>query len=166
MGGVDPLDTLPWSTDLCFQVQRYGIGHKTLTLRHGWKLGEPGYKIRFEGVSRLELDLRTWHGLTLTPLCAHGRYDQNWWQPLLLLELRDGRADLGFVACNRVGWDELQIGAAGEVVKRLGHSGIAAPYSELAVGGVPVSGQPHDIPGQLWTGRRPTPEEREAGVYH
>jgi hypothetical protein len=160
MGRVDSLDTLPWSTDLGFQVMRYTASHQTLTLRH-WGRDSPSYELVFTAVRGMELDTY-YTGLTITAVREHGRFDDSHPLPLLLLELRDrrDRHRRGFVACSRVGLDEVGIsGPRNETRWRL--SGVAAPYSELAVGGAPVG--PNGLPGQLRTFRRPTPEEPDAG---
>jgi hypothetical protein len=97
----------------------------------------------------MELEPR-YDGLTITPLHEYGRFDANWWEPLLLLEVRDRKGYEGFMAGNRV--------HLYEGTERTPVSGVAAPYSELAVGGLPAD--PKKLPGQLWSVRRPTPEKR------
>lgn len=161
MGGVDAIDTLPWSTDLGFAAAMFTASHKTLILRHGWTSGESAFELVFTGVAWMELGTH-YSGLTITPLREYGRFGESWCQPLLLLDLRDQRGRRGFVACSLVGVEQFEVGGSPRDRERL--SWVSASYSDYGVGGQPVEpGDPHH-PGALRKFRLPTAEERAAVV--
>ena len=163
MDRVDPLNTLPWSTERHFQVRQYRISHKTLIFRHGWQQGEPAYEIEFTGVVWMEL-ATSYDGLTITALREYGQFNDQHPMPLLVLDLRDRRQRRGVVVCSRIALVEVEAWG-GPGGKREGLSGLVASRTELSVGGVPVEPEDVNYRGMLRKYRRATEEERAAGLF-